>query len=363
MTALSTSFSPTQVLVSFALAFISAYSAVSFADIYRQSLKIPSRVFSSDVILILMSVAIGGCAIWSMHFTGMAALTITDQNGEKIPLFYNTCVTILSLLVAIICVYLGLFISSYDRVYTKDKDELFKMLIEDTKNKSLKSVQKMHSLYLLAAFKGITHLAIGGVITGAGVCTMHYIGMTALNADLTIRWNPGLVFLSIIIAVVASTAAFWILFRLLPLFPTYESLRLGSSLIMAIAVCGMHYTGMMAATYHTASSNSGFHLGSAQISNGNAYLGALCSSVFLNWIFSMVIQSELRHYSQIGYKHSQELLKLYEKYPDERPISKVAVRSQGSHHVSHLSTHIESNPTGGLPSLGPAKVYVMKEDV
>jgi NO-binding membrane sensor protein with MHYT domain len=99
-----------------------------------------------------MSISVGGCAIWSMHFAGMAALRI-ESEGDNLTLSYNTGVTILSLLVAIACVYLGLFISSRDRVFTKDKEELFSMLMQDAKNESMKSIQNKSTLYRLAVLK------------------------------------------------------------------------------------------------------------------------------------------------------------------------------------------------------------------
>ena len=364
---LTASFVPGQVLVSFALSFISAYSAVAFADIFRQALKITPKYFSSEVVLFFMSVAIGGCAIWSMHFTGMAALRI-ESEGETLSVSYNIGVTIFSLVVAIACVYLGLFISSRDRVFTKDKEELFAMLMNDAKNHSIQSIQNKFTLYRLAALKGLLPLVIGGVVTGGGVCIMHYVGMMALTAHVSMKWNPGLVIFSIGIAVVASTAAFWILFRLLPLFPNYESLRVGSSLIMAIAVCGMHYTGMMAVTYESNNDLSGYRVGSEKMSRENAYLGALISSLMLNWIFSMLIQGELRHFSLLGSKHSKELLKLYEKYPNERQNSNAVISSNRASEM--LPTNMESgerqlktNSTNLITRMGAgSKVYSINVD-
>jgi NO-binding membrane sensor protein with MHYT domain len=56
-------------------------------------------------------------------------------------------------------------------------------------------------------------------------------------------WNVGIVAASAIIAVVAATVAFWILFRLLALYPHYEILRIAGAVVAAVAVNGMHYTG------------------------------------------------------------------------------------------------------------------------
>eukprot|EP00401_Gymnodinium_catenatum_P066577 CAMPEP_0117457476 /NCGR_PEP_ID=MMETSP0784-20121206/425_1 /TAXON_ID=39447 /ORGANISM="" /LENGTH=360 /DNA_ID=CAMNT_0005250945 /DNA_START=420 /DNA_END=1499 /DNA_ORIENTATION=+ len=90
---------------------------------------------------------------------------------------------------------------------------------------------------------------MGGLIFGSGVVVMHYIGMSAMRFQGKITWNYGYISASVIIAYIAATAAFWILFRLLTIYSTKEILRLSSSLLMALAVCGMHYTGSVAATF------------------------------------------------------------------------------------------------------------------
>ena len=53
-----------------------------------------------------------------------------------------------------------------------------------------------------------------------------------------IVWNTGVIAASVLIAVVAATAALWILFRVLALFPHLEILRITSAVIMALAVNG-----------------------------------------------------------------------------------------------------------------------------
>ena len=64
--------------------------------------------------------------------------------------------------------------------------------------------------------------------------------------DFPGTYNYGIVAASVLIALIACTAAFWILYRLLSLYPHMETLRIASAVVMTIAVCGMHYTGMIA---------------------------------------------------------------------------------------------------------------------
>jgi NO-binding membrane sensor protein with MHYT domain len=84
-------------------------------------------------------------------------------------------------------------------------------------------------------------LIAGGVITGLAVALMHYTGMWAVQIQGDISYDKGLVALSILIAVVAATAALW--FTLVLESPV---LRFVAGLVMGVAVVGMHYTGMAA---------------------------------------------------------------------------------------------------------------------
>jgi NO-binding membrane sensor protein with MHYT domain len=79
------------------------------------------------------------------------------------------------------------------------------------------------------------------VITGLAVALMHYTGMWAVQIQGTITYDKVLVALSIVIAVVAATAALW--FTLVLKSPL---LRFVAGLVMGVAVVGMHYTGMAA---------------------------------------------------------------------------------------------------------------------
>jgi NO-binding membrane sensor protein with MHYT domain len=67
--------------------------------------------------------------------------------------------------------------------------------------------------------------------------------------DAKIEWNAGAVFSSVLVASVAAVVGYWILFRLISLYPRREILRLISALIIAMAVTAMHFSGAAAATF------------------------------------------------------------------------------------------------------------------
>lgn len=78
---------------------------------------------------------------------------------------------------------------------------------------------------------------------------MHYIGMLAMSISDMIIWHPGIIFASWVVGCVTATAAFFIIFRGLVWRPNSQAFRVASAMVMGAAVCGMHYTGMAAASY------------------------------------------------------------------------------------------------------------------
>ncbi|MFD4171442.1 MHYT domain-containing protein [Streptomyces albidoflavus] len=92
---------------------------------------------------------------------------------------------------------------------------------------------------------GPATLATAGLVTGPGVAAMHYIGMYSMSLRGEFAYDPVLVVLSVLIAVVAATAALWAAMTVRGLLPS-----LCASAIMGVAVTGVHYTGMSAMTVH-----------------------------------------------------------------------------------------------------------------
>ena len=150
--------------------------------------------------LTVAAVSIGGLGIWGMHFTAMLGTWMGANVAYDIP------ITLLSMVVAIVVVGIGLVVA-----LRRDGDERF------------------------------WPLAAGGLVTGLGVAAMHYTGMSAIVINAEVSYNTAVVMLSIAIAVVAATAALWFTREV-----SGPLAVLGASLVMGLAVTGMHYTGMHA---------------------------------------------------------------------------------------------------------------------
>lgn len=106
------------------------------------------------------------------------------------------------------------------------------------------------ALFILQKNYSVLHLALGGIFIGLGIAAMHYSGMEGMKTHVNIHYLPSLFFLSIGIAIIAAEAALW-----LALHSMEGSLRRQfyfksiAALVMGVAISGMHYTGMAAAVF------------------------------------------------------------------------------------------------------------------
>ena len=96
---------------------------------------------------------------------------------------------------------------------------------------------------------GLSRLSVSAVLMGAGIAAMHYSGMAAMRPEALLRYNLGLVVISIVVAVVLAFVSLSIRFR----FHRSRSSRMAATIIaasvMGCAVAGMHYTAMEASIF------------------------------------------------------------------------------------------------------------------
>lgn len=197
-------YDPRLVLLSYLVAVFASYIALDFTGRLRD---LDNTSFTTTLWLVGGSIAMG-CGIWSMHFIGMLSFTIPG-----LTLRYDLFWTALSLFVAISASAFALFL-------------------------------------LMKSVVNVIHLIAGGVILGLAIASMHYTGMEAMLITLNIRYLPGLFFISIIVAIAASEAAIWLALKSNTVVLRLRTrIKIISSLIMGLAICGMHYIGMAASVF------------------------------------------------------------------------------------------------------------------
>ena len=149
--------------------------------------------------LIKGAIVIGG-SIWAMHFVAMLAVRL------PVLISYSFVETVLSLYIAIMGTGLGLFLVSRRRL-------------------------------------GFFSVPVGGLLMGAAIGGMHYLGMDAMRG-CGLAYDRMGVIASLAIAVVASAIALWFTFR-----KRAPAETLVGGLMLGLTIASMHFTAMVATSF------------------------------------------------------------------------------------------------------------------
>src|SRR5258706_8281742 len=190
------------VALSIAIAIIASYTALNLAG--RVSADALS-IRKSWVWLFAGAIAMG-TGIWCMHYIGMLAFVL------PVPVAYHWPTVLVSLLAAILASAVALFTVSRE---------------------------KMAVMQALAA----------SVLMGAGIASMHYIGMEAMRVLAMCHYDSLVVALSVVLAVLISLVALWITFHFQEQKKGRDIRRFAGAVAMGTAIPVMHYTGMAAASF------------------------------------------------------------------------------------------------------------------
>src|SRR5438128_9574002 len=147
-----------------------------------------------------------GVGIWSMHYIGMLAFSL------PVPVLYDWPTVLLSLLAAVFAAAVALFVVSRQRM-------------------------------------GWLRALTGSAIMGSGIATMHYTGMAAMRLSAMCSYDPLLLTLSVVLAIVISLVALWLTFRFREDRKATSWWKTASAIVMGAAIPVMHYTGMAAARF------------------------------------------------------------------------------------------------------------------
>lgn len=146
-----------------------------------------------------LSLALG---IWTMHFVGILAVRL------PVAVDFLVLPTLLSFLICVLVVGFAVFEASDDA-------------------------------------PGARRIALAALFMGAGIVTMHYLGMYALHASLHMVHDPLWVAASIVIGIAASGIALWLGFAGRP-----REAVIAPAALMALAISAMHYSAMAGVTFH-----------------------------------------------------------------------------------------------------------------
>jgi PAS domain S-box-containing protein len=240
------SYSIALVIMSIVVASLGAYAAIEIAQRVRVSegRRRERWVYAGALAM--------GLGIWSMHFVGMLALRLA------VPVYYDLMLTVASAIAGVVGCAIAFFIFTRDRA-------------------------------------SVPQTLLASVFMGAAISGMHYTGMAAIRMNGRIVYDPVTVATSVVIAVLVSFAALYVIRRLVDSSTeqSYWIRKSVGSLLLGLAVVSMHYTGIEAASFRTGNPSwqltDGLVLGSFQLG-----LVVALSSTFLLIIALAATQFERR---------------------------------------------------------------------
>lgn len=192
---------PWLVALSLFVAFQGSYVGLHFA---RQVDAAEGLRRRSLITAAALTLALG---IWTMHFVGVLAI--------RLPAAVDFLVlpTLLSFLVCVLVVGFAVFAVS-------------------------------------AGNAGRLRIALAGLFMGAGIVTMHYLGMYALHASLHMMHAPFWVVTSVLVGVAASGVALWLGFGVDARYAgTGNGAVLWPAALLGLAISTMHYSAMAGITF------------------------------------------------------------------------------------------------------------------
>lgn len=207
ITEISTAFSVTYdlrlVFLSLVIAAFGSYTALDLAGqvIFVHRLAHKYWLIGGAIAL--------GISIWVMHFIAILAYQL------PIPITYNFSIVLISMAVAIVLSGVGLFLVSCQPL-------------------------------------GWELLLSGSFFIGLAIIGMHSIAMQAMLLAAEPSHNIQLVILSQVWAIGLSLSAFWLIFHpsSKTIVPKKSIRKIGSALLLGIAIDGMHYIAMAAVNYY-----------------------------------------------------------------------------------------------------------------
>lgn len=224
------------VVISLVVAILASYTALNLALHIRLASGAAARAW------LLGGGFAMGMGIWAMHFVGMLALSL------PVPVIYDLHTTLFSLLIAVVVSTFALQIASRRAVSRR-------------------------------------RLFTAGIAMGVGICSMHYVGMAAIEITPPIRYDPFWVAASLAIAIAASFAALWVAFTSREDTRWWKYRLVVGAVAMGFAITGMHYAGMIAAQFPP----DAMSLGTAVVDKG--WLAGAVTLITLFVLFAALLLS------------------------------------------------------------------------
>jgi diguanylate cyclase (GGDEF)-like protein/PAS domain S-box-containing protein len=200
LTVLDKSYNLSLIIVSVIIAIVAAFTAFGIAERMHAA-----RTKKSQLLWNFFGATAMGIGIWAMHFIGSLALIL------PVSVSYNLGTTLISVVPAILAS--GVVLRQMNQT-----------------------------------FFNLNKLLFCGFLLGCGIGAMHHTGMAAMELNATMYYVTAIFIVSLVVAVLLATFALKIQFEATDqfLYKFINKKQCYSSIVMGLAISGMHYTAMKA---------------------------------------------------------------------------------------------------------------------
>lgn len=282
---------PYLVALSVVIAILGGYTGFGLAARIRGTPGVSRRLLLAGAAGFL---AIG---IWTMHFVGMLAAPIPADT------VYLVLPTIVSFLICALVVGISLFFVSIGE-------------------------------------PSLRRVVGSAVLLGAGIASMHYVGIHGLAGNFAIRHDMPMILLSILLAIVTAYGG------LRAFLARQEGVRLiASSIAFGVAVSGMHYTAMYGMHFVPLADAAHRHAGGLAASQQilSVVVSVLCFVIAAGFLLSLVPEPRRQTFATAAAASD--------------PAPEAAVASSQGREPAVASPRLMPAPLGGLgqpPRAAPA---------
>lgn len=240
-------------------------------------------------------VFLGGVMMWSVHMIGFVSMTWKDNDGNVVPIHFNTAVCLLGLIFSVIMSSVGGFIAGKDKLYAKSKAEILDHFVAIVSADNLLNYSEYEVLVLLMT-KELRYILYAGTFIGIGGVGVFFIIVASMEFPGYIAWNGGILFAALLIIFPSTMGGSWMFFRFFSVYHNIESFRLANSVFASIAVTGTHYfLAILAADFridYNRTSAQPWSTGS--VNKDDLLFLLLLAAMIITWMFAMLIFADMR---------------------------------------------------------------------
>jgi NO-binding membrane sensor protein with MHYT domain len=281
-----------------AVSFIGTYAAVAACEQFRIAICSGNRDAHYKQLL-LVAVCLGGVCIWGEFYMMSSAYRLHDSTGAVVLLRYDTALCVSSVPVVVILTYVGLIIASTDSYFTRSKKdilEVYRSSLPSSDGGPTLDMNTFKSNFIVSTHSP-WRIVVGSLFMSVALVVMRAMGFASIKFSGAVIESNGPIVAQAVIAVVGSATGFFIYFRLLSLYPSWEVLRLAAAVHGVFLFTGARLVSLAGVTFEY-DATVGMPSKEVSLTSAHLVVGVIISAVMTSFLVLVYVLADLRTWLQ-----------------------------------------------------------------